>query len=198
MTGGANVQGVEAKIVVYVPEIKRITEEERRAPSASAAGAAHPGQGQGQGQGGMTTPGSGQGRYKTQSTGTDSPEGMQCGSRDAASANPRKHKGTRVTDDVQKDEDRGTPADRSARDDAQLATSSTHAGVRDPGEETRGEEKQLESVCRCFDLDGDGAEKYSRRDLEEMDILRRLGTWNRDYLWHVASRSVSHLIVFHV
>ncbi|KAK7094086.1 uncharacterized protein [Littorina saxatilis] len=32
----------------------------------------------------------------------------------------------------------------------------------------------------------------------DADKLQRLGGWNREYLWQVASRSVSHLIVFHI
>ena len=32
----------------------------------------------------------------------------------------------------------------------------------------------------------------------DADKLERLGGWNREYLWHVASRCLSHLVVFHV
>ena len=32
----------------------------------------------------------------------------------------------------------------------------------------------------------------------DADKLERLGGWNREYLWQVASRCLSHLVVFHV
>lgn len=40
-------------------------------------------------------------------------------------------------------------------------------------------------------------EKFSVKDLEERERLRRLGAWNREYIWQVASRSTSHLVIFH-
>ena len=32
----------------------------------------------------------------------------------------------------------------------------------------------------------------------DADKLERLGGWNREHLWNVASRCLSHLVVFHV
>ena len=40
-------------------------------------------------------------------------------------------------------------------------------------------------------------EKFSVKDLEERERLRRLGAWNREYIWQVAARSISQLIIFH-
>ena len=54
--------------------------------------------------------------------------------------------------------------------------------------------EEAQETCVEGDLDGN----CSGKDHEEQARLRRLGAWNSQYLWQVASRSLSQLAIFHI
>ncbi|KAL8582725.1 hypothetical protein ACOMHN_051511 [Nucella lapillus] len=195
--GGTTVQGVEAKIVVYVPELKRITDAEKATSSVTSA---VPRQSpdpmfpdRASRDSGKNNSYDSHNRHVSQSLNVPQNSDVLQKSDVSQSYNVPHNLG--VPENSNLPQNLNFPQNSDVPQNSDAPQNSDKLQI--PQNSTNLSQKSSE-VPPSSAVGWSKGEKYSRSDVQERERLRRLGAWNRHYIWHVASRSVSHLIVFHV
>ncbi|XP_076435826.1 uncharacterized protein LOC143275531 [Babylonia areolata] len=204
--GGATVQGMEAKIVVFVPELKRITEEEKSdnvtAPvTSSPLPPPSPDD---------VTPDHHHHHHHMQTTDADDKKQMNrndwtaTSTTSSSSSNSRDggKKGGKPFNNNNSSNNSSSNSNKNNSSSNNNSSSSNNSSCNNSSSHNNNSSSSSSnsnnSSSSNNNSSNNSSNKYSRSDLAEMERLRKLGAWNREYLWHVGSRSLSQLVVFHI